>query len=126
MCERVDIVNVGGSLLNEVAVRSRGPEMPNGEDMAKWPMGLGSGQAEGPGHPTVAPEALLCWLRVGPVLTGPAMRPGPHHLPWIPCSPDCCPGGWHVLPLASFLLTLCHGPWGCLPQLGTDPADRAW
>ena len=57
MCERVDIVNVGGSLLNEVAVRSRGPEMPNGEDMAKWPMGLGSGQAEGPGHPTVAPEA---------------------------------------------------------------------
>ena len=46
-------------------------------------MGLGSGQAEGPGHPMVAPEALLCWLRVGPVLTNPAMRPGPRHL-----SPD--------------------------------------
>lgn len=82
-CERVDIVDVGGSLPNEVAARSQGPEMPNGEDMAEWPTGLGIGQAEGPGHPTVAPEALLCWLRVGPVLPGPALWPGPHHL-----SPD--------------------------------------
>lgn len=55
--------------------------MPNGEDIAKWPTGLGSGQAEGAGPPVA--RSTLCWLRVGLVLTGPAnglarTAPGSH------------------------------------------------
>lgn len=61
-CGRGYIVNVGGSLLNDAAALSPGPEMPHGEGVAEWPVGQGRGQAEGPGHPMVAQAALLCGL----------------------------------------------------------------
>lgn len=43
--------------------------------------------------------------------------------PRIPCSPDCCPGGWHVLPLASFLTQ--SPPWSLeLPAPARDRSCR--
>ena len=86
-------------------------------------MGLGSGQGEGPGHPMVASEALLSGYELGLCSQIPPCGLAHITYPRIPCCSDCCPGSWHVLPLASFLTQSPPWPLG-LPAPAGDRSSR--
>lgn len=117
MCERVDIVNEGWSLLNEVAAWSRGPEILDDQ----WGWGVGRQRARAipwwPPKPCSAGYELGLCSRILPCGLARITYP------WIPCSSDCCPGGWHVLPLASFLTQSPPWPLG-LPAPARDRSSR--